>query len=278
MKMLKIEIFKQIAKFTGFITVIPLLIGHGLNSAECTENCIKPEIPSSTIVTYTLSGNEISDANIDIGSKLYANFLHDGFDFESFSTGDSISPFKFESPYSPSHEDGLIANVNGLYDKVPDRVGEMWLHDINGGSIKLLHEAISPSYLSMIFTIDSIGGFNEEQSSSIESSSMYMLAGGKIGSEYIEIDASLDIYINDEIIYSKEFILDDFINPIVFQAIPGDKLRFVASRVYSRETYAFDNISALWLFTPSGNGIKLFHAGKNDQADGTFIDMTYSLP
>ncbi len=271
-------VFKQIAKFIGFAAVIPLLIGHGLSSAECTENCTKSEVPSVDIAPYILSGSESSDSDIEIGGRLYANFLDDGFDFESFSTDDSISPFKFEPTYSPSNEDGLKINVNGLYDKVPDRVGKLWLHDSNGGSIKLLHDAISPSYLSMIFTIDGIAGFNEEQNSSIESSSMYMLAGGKVGSEYIKIDASLDIYINNRNIYSKEFILDDFINPIVFQAMPGDKLRFVASRVYSRETNDFDNVSALWLFTPSGDGIKLLHAGKNNYSEGTFIDMTYILP
>ena len=181
----------------------------------------------------------------------------------SESTSDSIPPYNI-SPFSlPPDKESVKVTVNGFANKVPDRVGEMWLHDIHGGGVKLLHGAIYPSYLSMTFIINDLEIVNEEQSSSIESTSMYMLAGGKAGSEYIEIDASLEIYINNTIIYSKGFIRDDSIKPIAFQAMSGDELRFVASRVSSRETDDFDNISALWLFTPSGEGIKLIHNGIN---------------
>ncbi|MCW8328835.1 hypothetical protein MD588_08435 [Photobacterium sp. SDRW27] len=120
--------------------------------------------------------------------------------------------------------------------------------------------------------------FNAKQSVNVESLPEYVLSGGNSPFNSLENDCSIEVFLNAQSIYFKGVGVSDAQPPISFQAKTGDVLRIVSSRGHSEDALNVKLVSPLWLFTPSGKGIKLHHGGENNYTDGVFIDLQYVLP
>lgn len=258
----------SVLRFLGLLAVLPLLVAHGIAGNKCFSNCELPD-------PYIMSGSADSSSPIKMGSYLSIRFMESYFRAPSESAGSNLAPVDIAPISSPSHDDTVDVWVNA--DTAPSEYAEMWFHNTHGGKVKLLHKAESPSFIIMDFSVNAYGGLDADQTSSMASSSDYMLAGGSAGMGDIEFDASFEVFINGQSIYSKNANASNAVTaPITFQAEAGDRLRIVASV----EDELQHNVAPLWLFTPGGDGIKLFHGGLIKRIFDTSADMDvqYDLP
>jgi len=259
-----------VLRFLGLLAVLPLLIAHGLGGNTCVRDCELPD-------PFIMSGSADPSSPIKMGGHLAISFLNTYFFAPYESAGTNLPPVNIAPISSPSHDDTVDLSIN-TGSSVPTDYGEMWFHNSHGGKVKLLHKAESPSFISVDFKVNAYGGLDADQTNTMASSSDYMLAGGSAGLGDIEFDASYEVFINGQSIYSKNANASNVITaPITFQAVAGDRLRVVAT-VEDEQQH---NVAPLWLFAPSGDGIKLFHGGliidRRSQTN-VVMDIQYDLP
>jgi hypothetical protein len=265
---MKKNLTTPVLRFLGLLAVLPLLVAHGLGGNTCVRDCELPD-------PFIMSGSADPTSPIKMGSSLRISFLNTYFRAPSESAGSNLAPVDIAPISSPSHDDTVGVSVNT--GSAQSEYADIWFHNTHGGKVKLLQKAESPSFIIMDFSVNAYGGLDADQTSSMASSSDYMLAGGSAGMGDIEFDASFEVFINGQSIYSKNANASNAITaPITFQAETGDRLRIVAS-VEDEQQH---KVAPLWLFTPDGNGIKLFHGGLIKRIFDTSADMDvqYALP
>ncbi len=259
----------SVLRFLGLLAVLPLLVAHGIAGNKCFSNCELPD-------PYIMSGSADPSSPIKMGSYLRISYVDFYFQGLSESAGSNLAPVDIAPISSPSHDDTVGVWINA--GSAASEYAEMWFHNTHGGKVKLLHKAEAPSLMIIDFSVNAYGGLDADQTSSMASSSDYMLAGGSAGMGDIEFDASFEVFINGLSIYSKIANASNEITaPITFQAEAGDRLRIVASIDDEQQ----HNVAPLWLFTPDGNGIKLFHGGSivdRRSQSNVVMDVQYDLP
>lgn len=258
-------------RLLGLIAVLPLLIGHGVGGCFPWDDC------NDDLVTqhYVISGSANSAAGSFINVGYNLNILAGSTNYMSpvSAAGGSVPPITYSISYDPPGS----SSSHLMYVTINDApggnaIGEMWVHSI-GKSMKLIHPAVTASYLNSSFAIHN-QEFDLPQSSTIAGSSSYTLSGGSTGSEALRMITSLEITLNGVIIYTHAASPVYLEPPIVFTAVSGDVLRIRAGGAYPSA-----ELSSIWLHTPSGNGIKLFQTMRSRDAQYTsvFFDVRYVL-
>ena len=261
----------HILSLSVLILVIPFLIGHGANP-EClgNDNCVEETGPV-LYYEHTISGSADPTTNINIGSHLDVSLEGSLYTNPDGTEGSSIPPILYEN--TRRYLQLLYVTANKP-DSGGDTIGEMWIHS-NDMNIKLIHSAVTASYLNAIFEVRSFY-FGMPQSSVIDSSDDYTLSSGITGSDSFLMYAPVEIYLNNISIFSHSDIDNAVVLPFTFSASPGDNLRIVVGGSGTNST----SITSIWLHTPEGNGIKLSHlaSNRNLSYSGVFMDLSYTLP
>jgi len=285
--------FKHFIQAVGLIALLPLLVGHGFGGSNF-KPCVKsdPKAPSTirnyetfkdsrecyVRSIYFLSGSSYYKSDINIGNSLELDIKGASYQSLEKSMGKSISTLVIKES-SLSQASYASVSINRVArDSGLSGFGELWMHDFLGNGVKLVHPTKYPSLLALKFDVQS-SDYGSDQNSTISNLSGYMLAGDSLGLADIELGDTVEISINEQIIYEMSSASSPVkFSPLVFKAIPGDKLHIVVKN----SDQVDQNISSLWLFTPSGDGIKLFHGGVEGDSSidfhNTFIDVSYELP
>jgi len=249
----------KLTQFFMLVSVLPMMIGHGVGCLDCPD----PVDPEK--FNFVFSGSSNIQTKINVGTSLNIAIASRFSDLFYISppdaAGTTITPIKITAPNSSA-----IISSNSASNG--NSVGELWVHK-NGKSLKLNHNATLNSYLIADYEINKYE-FTLPESVTIASSSQYSLSGDATASELISFTTSMTIYLNNVILFSQAN--DGDIPAILFTAVKGDLLRIVSGGAgYS------DFMSAIWLHTPSGKGIKLTHDVISDveRKDVAFFDMTF---
>lgn len=254
-------------KLVGLISVMPLLIGHGAN-IECLFDPDCPKKPPTMDYSHVISGSDNPSSRINIGNSLVVRLEGKRYKSPSNHKNKSITPIKFIN--HNKYTQLLDVTVNGSSSK--GSIGEMWIHS-NDENIKLIHPTNLGSNINAIFQVRSFY-YNEPQSSISSSSNNYLLSSGSSTADPFLMNTKVEFYINDVRIFNHNGTEDPRVQPISFSATSGDKLRIVAGG-----NKPSGSITAIWLHTPTGKGVKLSHVASNLVSQrGVFLDLTYQLP
>jgi hypothetical protein len=107
----------------------------------------------------------------------------------------------------------------------------------------------------------------------------YTISGASGGTGQFFVDDNLDVYVNDERVYSTMFDFAAMQDPFTFMAYPGDTIRDVV-----RDTFGnCSSLSELWITDDEGHTQKIDpgfdegcgHPGGNQ---GTKYDFSYTIP
>ncbi len=249
----------KIIKILTLVAVVPLLIGHA----------VSPPDSSVPMVPLTVSGSADPGTSINVGDDL---LLVDW--APPSAAGGSIVPVNFSVPATAtSYELSVWANVSS---QMIGTIGEMWAHLDATKRVKLIHPAISPSFLIAHFFFQDYELLSP-QSSTNASSSGYVLSSSGDGSGLLTMQADTTIYVNNIIIFQDANPPLTPVSPIMFNAVSGDTLRIVFNQVPLSTSGA---ISSIWLIAPNGNGIKLLQSATFNPVDagGLYADVSYALP
>ncbi len=250
------------ARLIALVALLPLLIGHGLG--------LPSDDADPVPVWGTISGGSDRIADLNIGDSLHISTTL----FE-YTSSDSDKNLAVPALNFTSYIDAdWVFRANSI--SATSIIGESWIHaPVGDGSLKLLHAALSPSYIDGIFNV-STPRFSEAQSSTIASSGQYSISGDSTGSDSLTVTTPMTIYHNGTEIYSRIDGDSIYPAPIMFDAIIGDTLRVVLGENGEQNQRAYPT----WLHTPDGDGIKLFHTiekGTPDTDTSPFFDVTYGL-
>lgn len=234
-------------RYVVVVAVLPLLLGHALGAkCDLENNC-------PVITTYNLLGGPLSVAqHKGINHRGALSISYNGGATDSYTAAESVST---SGPYSFSLTDETITQlrIKVAASTGNSELGEAWFAS-SAGTLKLT-EAIKASTrlapLELTFVFDP-GDFTLPQSSRIASGSLYSLSADATGAQWLYLGTKTDVYRNDELLFSTRSGSDIASAPKLFEAEPGDVLRF-----HIESDIGFYQTSDLWLHRPDGFGLKL---------------------
>jgi hypothetical protein len=271
---------KYFTQLFGLLLVVPLLVAHDFGTpseAYCAimNSCERddPDDPED----YRIDGGSEIELDIDIGNNFEFNYF--GFNYISpASSVDGTIPAIVFTPNIHAEQEKLSFVINDPMD-IPEkaRVGELWLHGVKTSyGLKLVEEALPPSTMQVTFVFDRGLDF-VPQVSQIGGSSFYVLAGDCYGSADIKVQGGAEIRLNGDVIFKEDEVFEDYFPPLTFSANPGDVLNIYLTKSDTDE----NNFSSVWLFNPSGAGMKLYHYGEAKsevEAGKVFMNMNFVIP
>jgi hypothetical protein len=258
--------------------VVPVLIGHGASWPDSTCQVVATKkCPGS--VLYSLYGS--ARVGVDASPTTIQRTLRIAVNDEPLRQYEDLNGYGNSYPlFLVAFKDipGSEASVRALRslrlaidgESGVGVLGETWLYDNSGHNLKLT-SAVTNSATGVFFDVTFLIGkddYDAQQQSSMGVSSQYTLAGGPNGAEFLQVGTSADVYLNENLILTSRINLAPLQPPLKFQANPEDVLRIVVEG-------AMDT-SELWLFKPSGQGVKLLHRARVESS-GPRIDVRYRI-
>jgi ribosomal protein S28E/S33 len=106
----------------------------------------------------------------------------------------------------------------------------------------------------------------------------FVLSGGPVATEPIEVDDNLFVYVNRDLVFGDRAARAGAVAPIAFRAKRGDKLRIVARDVVA----PCRQLDPLYLHCASGGAPRRLFRGfaqdcDNENAAGAFVTKTYKI-